>query len=288
MTKKPDNDQTRAKVRKVLDIIGGCRDAIANWAAWFGMILFVIAGLFSGYMLLYATQGILGTRGAVLGVGVAVGLLALFAYLDKIEEEEDARIEREVDEEYRALKEEEQRLISELKAEAEKKEMEFQLQKGRLFKAALEEMKKDGLEEISQEELEELARSGLAESAHQELVMPSMEELESVLSEATDTEESQADHTASIKRLRTLQDQLKKFLVVPTKEARDDIGMGEEPAGESEKHDKEIVQEELLGMHDKCGDEQVVAEALRRATLRRRVVGSDAALSEARSSNLQE
>jgi len=181
-------------LQKAGDVLGWLRDVIVNYAQVLGMILFVFAGLYSGFMLLHAMLGNFGAAGTLLCLLVGGGGVALFAYLEHVDDLEEAEIDREVEEEYEAIKEEERRLVKEVLQEGEKREQESRLTKAEFL----------------------LAEYG------DELDLPpvlSEEDLEAMFLEADDAAENAVDKLASIQKLRGLRDRLMKLSTQSAEEA---------------------------------------------------------------------
>jgi hypothetical protein len=172
---------------KTIAILSWLRDVVIKYAQVVGMVLFVFAGVYSGYALVWAMLGILGIAGTIVILLLGGGGVALFAYLDYVDELEEAEIEKEVEEEYQTLKEEEQRLLREVTQEAERRDQQM----------------------MDAEFGEELDLPP----------MPSEEDLEAMFLEADEAAENAVDKLASIQKLRGLRDRLMKLSMHSSEES---------------------------------------------------------------------
>lgn len=248
----PDKEVLRAQVRWVVDWISHCRDKITNVAVAFAAVLFVFGGCYGGYALLYAMKGIFGIPGTILAVAAAGGLVAVQAYFDSVEENEEAMIEAQIEQEYKALKEEEQREIKKLKDAAEQREIDYQLRSKRLLQHEVA-MKHDFAR------MDELRKKN--EEFDQDEPMPEMD-------------------SSRLERLHRLRERLEALgarqLAKPS---------AEEPAPEAEAETEaarcceltEPAEEPPPGSPSENAMGSSTADVLRRATLRRRAAASSSA-----------
>jgi hypothetical protein len=247
-----DSFNLREKVRWVLDRICWCRDVITFIAKFFGAMLFVLAGCYGGYSLIYAMQGMFGTLGCILAVVGSGGAVAVTAYLDSVDETESANIEDEVEAEYNMLKAEERSLIKDLHSQAEDREIEHQLRTRSLIEEALRE--RSLMEEALRERGFELELDREKDKA------------------------DEAPQTSSIERLRHLRDRLEKLGA-----HSHDVVAAEEPAPEVEAEADKVPMaepaeepppeeswESVIGSAEVSTELDGTADVLRRATLRHR------------------